>query len=86
MDVTQDLLEQDFAVNVFGTVYMTQAVVAVGHMPQGGRIINIGSIISKTLRPPAAPPVYGATKAATDALTTLWAGEVGIPPHGPAPC
>ena len=89
MEVSQEQLEQDFAVNVFGSIYMTQAVVAVGRMPQGGRIINIGSIISKVLRPPMAPPVYGVTKAATDALTTLWAGEVVIPslraypPHHP---
>ncbi|KAF7187611.1 putative oxidoreductase [Pseudocercospora fuligena] len=77
MDVTPEQLEQDFAVNVFGTIYMTQAAVGVGRMPPGGRIINIGSIISKVLRPPMAPPVYGVTKAATDALTTLWAGELG---------
>ncbi|KAK9786227.1 putative Short-chain dehydrogenase [Seiridium cardinale] len=48
------------------------AVVGVGRMPKGGRIINIGTIASKILVP---PPVYGATKAAADALTTLWAGE-----------
>lgn len=76
MEVGQEQLERDIAVNVFGTIYMTQAVVSEGLMPQGGRIINIGSIISKVLRPPMAPPVYGVTKAATDALTTLWAGEV----------
>ncbi|KAM0817441.1 putative oxidoreductase [Seiridium cardinale] len=44
----------------------------LGRMPKGGRIINIGTIASKILVP---PPVYGATKAAADALTTLWAGE-----------
>ena len=54
---------------------MTQAVVGVGRMPKGGRIVNIGSIASKVLVP---PPVYGATKAAMDALTTLWAGEVSF--------
>jgi NAD(P)-dependent dehydrogenase (short-subunit alcohol dehydrogenase family) len=79
MDVRQEQLEHDFAVNVFGTIYMTQAVVTVGRMSQGGRVINIGSIMSKVLRPPMAPAVYGVTKAATDALTTLWAGEVSIP-------
>ncbi|KIY02384.1 uncharacterized protein Z520_02522 [Fonsecaea multimorphosa CBS 102226] len=74
MDVKQDQLEHEFAVNVFGMIYMTQAVVGVGRMPQGGRIINIGSIASKVLVPPA---VYSTTKAAMDALTTLWAGELG---------
>lgn len=71
-----DQLEYEFAVNVFGVIYLTQAVVGVGRMPKGGRIINIGSIASKVLVP---PPVYSATKASVDALTTLWAGEVSIP-------
>lgn len=75
LEVKQDQLEYEFAVNVFGVVYMTQAVVGVGRMPKDGRIINIGSIASKLLIP---PPVYGATKAAMDALTTLWAGEVSF--------
>ncbi|EXJ92923.1 hypothetical protein A1O3_01479 [Capronia epimyces CBS 606.96] len=74
LEVGQDQLEYEFAVNVFGVIYLTQAVVGVGRMPQGGRIVNIGSIASKVLVP---PPVYGATKAAVDALTTLWAGELG---------
>ena len=54
---------------------MTQAVVGVGRMPKGGRIINIRSIASKVLVP---PPLYGATKTAMDALTTLWASEVSF--------
>ncbi|KAF4250498.1 hypothetical protein CNMCM8980_000866 [Aspergillus fumigatiaffinis] len=74
LEVKEEQLEYEFAVNVFGVIYMTQAVVGVGRMPQGGRIVNIGSIASKILVP---PPVYGATKAAMDALTTLWAGELG---------
>ncbi|OAP62651.1 hypothetical protein AYL99_01878 [Fonsecaea erecta] len=74
MEVKQDQLEYEFSVNVFGVIYMTQAVVGVGRMPKGGRIINIGSIASKLLVPPA---VYSTTKAAMDALTTLWAGELG---------
>lgn len=73
LEVKGEQLEYEFAVNVFGVIYMTQAVVGVGRMPQGGRIINIGSIASKVLVP---PPVYGATKAAMDALTAFWAGEV----------
>lgn len=76
MEVTAEQLEYEFGVNVFGMIYMTQAVVGVGQMPKGGRIINIGSIASKILGP---PPVYSATKAAQDALTTLWAGEVRLP-------
>ncbi|KAJ5546550.1 short-chain dehydrogenase [Penicillium frequentans] len=74
LEVKEEQLEYEFAVNVFGVIYMTQAVVGVGRMPQGGRIVNIGSIASKILVP---PPVYGAAKAAMDALTTFWAGELG---------
>jgi hypothetical protein len=75
LEVEKEQLEYEFAVNVFGVIYMTQAVVGVGRMPQGGRIVNIGSVASKVLVP---PPVYGATKAAMDALTTFWAGEVSF--------
>jgi hypothetical protein len=75
MEVKEEQLKYEFAVNVFGAIYVTQAVVGVGRMPQGGRIVNIGSITSKILVP---PPVYGATKAAMDALTTFWAGEVSF--------
>ena len=75
MEVKEEQLEHEFAVNVFGVIYMTQAVVGVGQMPKGGRIINIASIASKILVP---PPVYSATKATMDALTTLWAGEVSF--------
>lgn len=75
LDVEKEQLEYEFAVNVFGVIYMTQAVVGVGRMPPGGRIVNIGSIASKLLVP---PPVYGAAKAAMDALTTFWAGEVSF--------
>jgi NAD(P)-dependent dehydrogenase (short-subunit alcohol dehydrogenase family) len=79
LDVTQEQVEHEFACNVFSVIYMTQAVVGAGRMPQGGRIVNIGSIGSKLL---FALPVYSATKAATDALTSLWAGEVRtIPPN-----
>lgn len=75
MNVKAEQLEYEFAVNVFGVIYMTQAVVDAGRMPPGDRIINIDSIASKLLVP---PPVYGATKVAMDALTTLWAGEVSL--------
>lgn len=44
-------------------------------MPRGGRILNIGTIVSKMGMAVAA--VYGAAKAAQDSLTASWAGEVG---------
>jgi len=77
MEVTAEQLEYEFRVNVFGVIYMTQAVVGVGQMPKGGRIINIGSVASKILVPVS--PVYCVAKAAQDGLTTLWAGEVSLP-------
>jgi NAD(P)-dependent dehydrogenase (short-subunit alcohol dehydrogenase family) len=76
MEVEAEQLGYEFAVNVFGVIYLIQAVVGVGKMPKGGRIINIGSIASKILVPDS--PVYAAAKAAQDALTTLWAGEVSF--------
>lgn len=77
MEIKAEQLGYEFGVNVFSVIYLIQAVVGVGKMPKGGRIINIGSIASKVLVP--ASPVYAATKAAQDALTTLWAGEVSFP-------
>ena len=76
LEATAEQLENEFGVNVFGVIYMTQAVVGVGQMPKGGRIINIGSTASKLLVPSI---VYTVTKAAQDALTTLLAGEVSLP-------
>jgi len=72
LDTTKEQLEETFAVNVFGTVYVTKAVVP--HMPAGGRIINITSIASKMGLDIMA--AYGASKAALDSLTYSWALEV----------
>ncbi|KAI2467160.1 putative short-chain dehydrogenase [Annulohypoxylon bovei var. microspora] len=68
-------IERTFAVMVYGPLFLTQAVVGLGKMPRGGRIINIGSIGSRTF--PTALPVYSAAKSALDVLTVLWAGELG---------
>ena len=43
-------------------------------MPRGGRIINIGTVVSKMGMAVAA--VYAAAKAAQDSLTASWASEV----------
>lgn len=54
---------------------MSQAVVELGKMPSGGRIINIGSVASKLgLRGMA---VYSAAKAALDSFTEALAEELG---------
>lgn len=77
MEATPDQLREEFDVNAFGTVYLTQAVVSVGKMPKGDRIVNIGSNTSK--QGPQGAVVYAATKAALDSLTASWAGEVRRP-------
>ena len=56
---------------------MTQAIVDIGKMPRGGRILNIGSIASKMGM--AAMATYSAAKAAQDSLTASWASEVSSP-------
>ncbi|KAJ1559639.1 hypothetical protein HK405_009856 [Cladochytrium tenue] len=74
MDVTPEQLTTEFTVNVFSVLYLIQAVVRVGKMPKGGRIVNIGSSASKLLVPSL---IYTVCKAAQDAVTTLLAGELG---------
>lgn len=72
MESTHEIINSEFAVNVFGAIYVTKAV--VNYMPRGGRIINIGSVVSKLGL--AVPGIYSATKAAMDSLTFSWAAEV----------
>ncbi|KAL8822308.1 MAG: hypothetical protein Q9191_006955 [Dirinaria sp. TL-2023a] len=76
---TPEHLESSFGVNVYGPIYLTQAVVNIGKMPRGGRIINIGTVVSKMGMAVAA--VYAAAKAAQDSLTASWASELGFK-HG----
>lgn len=66
-------LDSIFESIVYGPVFTIQA--ALPHMPRGGRIVNIGSIASKLGMTPSA--VYGAAKAAQDALTYSMAMELG---------
>ncbi|KIW97532.1 uncharacterized protein Z519_01116 [Cladophialophora bantiana CBS 173.52] len=73
MQATKDEVEKTFAINVFASLYMTQAVIYV--MPRGGRIINIGSIASKMGMAPL--PLYSASKAALDTLSYAMAMELG---------
>lgn len=76
LEATPAHLESSFGVNVYGPLFMTQAVVNIGKMPKGGRIINIGTVVSKMGMALAA--VYAAAKAAQDSLTASWAGEVSL--------
>lgn len=72
LEISRESIESIFSVNVFGTIFLTQAVVP--HMPQGGRIINISSVASKL--GVDVLPIYGASKAAMDSLSYVWAKEV----------
>lgn len=81
LQASKEEVGQVFAVNVFASLFMTQAVVSV--MPRGGRIINIGSIASKLGVSPIT--LYCAAKAANDAMTYALAMEVCGEQSGPIP-
>ncbi len=72
-DATEEQFHRMFNINVLGPVLVTQA--ALRHMKEGGSIINIGSGVSRIT--PANSTVYTATKGALDALTGVWARELG---------
>ena len=67
-------VQKHFDVNVTGLLLATrEAVKLMG--PEGGSIVNIGSIVGPMPAPNAS--VYSASKAAVDAITISLAGELG---------
>src|ERR1035438_3225679 len=71
--VTPEHFHKQFNVNVLGLILTTQA--ALGHFdPQGGSIINIGSVAAAGI--PGAS-VYSATKGALDSVTVALSQELG---------
>jgi 3-oxoacyl-[acyl-carrier protein] reductase len=48
---------------------------ALGHLPSGGRVINISSLAATHALPGMS--VYTAAKGALDAMTRVWAKELG---------
>jgi NAD(P)-dependent dehydrogenase (short-subunit alcohol dehydrogenase family) len=64
-----------FEVNVFGTMLMTQAVIAAMKQRGGGSIVMIGTMAAR--RPEAGLAGYGASKAALLAATQSLASELG---------
>lgn len=70
LTASPETVQKTFEACVLGPLYLIQATVP--HMPQGGRIINVGSVASKL----GIEPVYGAAKAAMDALTFSLARDV----------
>jgi 3-oxoacyl-[acyl-carrier protein] reductase len=71
---TEEHFHKHFNVNVLGLLFTTkEAVKQMG--PEGGSIINIGSVASSMRLPNSA--VYSASKAAVDAITGVLAKELG---------
>jgi 3-oxoacyl-[acyl-carrier protein] reductase len=73
-EATEEEFHREFNTNVLGMILATQE--ALKHFgPEGGSIINIGSLAS-SLTPPTAV-IYNATKGAVDAITRTLAKELG---------
>ena len=71
--ITEEHFHKQFNTNVLGVLLTTQA--AVGHLGEGGSIINVSSVVS-SITPPASA-VYSGTKGAVDAITGVLARELG---------
>lgn len=72
--VTEEEFHRQFNINVLGLILTTQE--AAKHFgPEGGSVINIGSVVSDSA--PAGSVVYSATKGAVDAVTRVLAKELG---------
>jgi len=72
--VTEDEFHREFNTNVLALILTTQE--AVKHFgPEGGSVINIGSVVSDN--PPPMSVVYSATKGAVDVITRVLAKELG---------
>jgi 3-oxoacyl-[acyl-carrier protein] reductase len=67
-------VRSQFAVNVDGPIFATQAAASY-FSAEGGRVINVSSIAAT--HPLPGLSVYSATKAALNALTRVWAAELG---------
>jgi len=73
-EVTPENFHRQFDLNVLGLLLTTrEAIKLIG--PNGGSIVNISSVVSKTPFPNAS--VYSATKAAVDAITISLSKELG---------
>ncbi|MBO7743127.1 glucose 1-dehydrogenase [Paenibacillus sp. MWE-103] len=73
-DVTEALFYRHYNINVLGPILTTQQ--ALKHFPkEGGSIINIGTIASKT--PVPTTMLYASSKGAVDTMTLALAKELG---------
>ena len=71
--VNEAEFDRQFSTNVLGPLQVTQEAVGL-FGPEGGSIINIGSVISRLQLPESV--IYTATKAAVDAITGVLAKEL----------
>src|SRR5205809_1614591 len=72
--ITEEHFHKQFNLNVLGLLLTTQE--AVKHFgPDGGNVVNIGSIVGRAAFPGSA--VYSATKAAVDSITRVLSVELG---------
>jgi 3-oxoacyl-[acyl-carrier protein] reductase len=73
-EITEEQFHRLFNTNVLGLLLATKEAVKL-FGPDGGTIINIGSTASRVTPPMTA--VYTATKGAVDAITQVFAKELG---------
>jgi 3-oxoacyl-[acyl-carrier protein] reductase len=72
--ITEEAIEKMYGINVRGLLLATKAGVAL-FPPEGGNVINIGSVASDQTPPMSA--AYSGTKGAVDAITRVLAKELG---------
>jgi NAD(P)-dependent dehydrogenase (short-subunit alcohol dehydrogenase family) len=70
---TEEAFDKQFAVNVKGLFFVTQ--MAIPRLRDGGRIINLGTSLTRFTHPTAA--VYAASKGAVEVLTPYLAAQLG---------
>jgi len=75
--ITPEHFHKQFDLNVLGLLLTTKAAVAKFN-PEGGSVINIGSVVGRMALPNGA--VYSATKGAVDSITVSLSKELG-PKH-----
>jgi 3-oxoacyl-[acyl-carrier protein] reductase len=73
-EITEEEIDRIYDTNVRGLLLATKAGVAL-FPPEGGSVINIGSVASEQTPPTSA--VYSGSKGAVDAITRVFAKELG---------
>jgi len=71
--VTEEHFHRQFDINVLGPILVTQA--ALPHLKEGSSVINVSSGVTRITPPNSG--VYSGTKGALDAITGVWARELG---------